>query len=942
MFFSIKRNPRTSIRVRAALSIGAISVAVTLILSLVAGQIARQQIEQKQGETLTATAGRIMETLDQGMFERYREIQLLAALSDIRDPAVNKETKRRLLERVQGTHGHHAWIGIAGTDGIARVGTQGYLETRDVSKRPWFKNGLAGPYVGDVHDALLLAKLLPNPSGDDVYLLDVAAPITGPDGITTAVICSHLHWRWTREALKSIPAESGIEVFLLSRDELVLEGPGYKIFDHFEGGSPIVEKALREMPSGYYLADWKTEHKYLTAHVTSQGYHDYPGLGWRLVLRQDTRTAFASAAALQQRIFMLGLALGAIFTLLGWWIAGRLTRTVEIITQEAEIIGAGDLEHNLPLLGGRDEIGRLSRALNRMLERLRNEISTRRSAEEKVRLAATVFETSVEGILISDRENHIVSVNQAFCKITGYAEDEVMGQNPSMLNSGRNDPGFYQAMWRSIQEQGQWQGEIWNRRKSGEVYPEWLTITMVKDETGQPSHYVAVFSDITERKQAEARIRFLANHDALTSLPNRNLLHDRFDHALARAQRMETGLALIFLDLDRFKDINDTLGHQVGDALLQKVGENLQACLRPGDTLARQGGDEFVALLEDIHQANDVAAVLENILASFTRPISVDGHSVTITPSLGIALYPEDGTDMDTLVKHADIAMYRAKEVGRNNYQFYLPALNERMVKRLDLEARLRQALEENCFELHYQPQVDVGSGRIVGAEALLRWHDAERGNIAPAEFIPLAEETDIIVPLGDWVLRTAAHQAARWAEAGIPVRVAVNISARQLRRHDLASHVGQILAETRLKPSLLEIELTEGVILAASENERLNLEQLQRLGLDISLDDFGTGYSSLSYLHDLRVDSLKIDRSFIANLHHNDSAKLTEIIVMMAKSLGLSIVAEGVETEAQLNFIRSHGVDIYQGWLFSKAVPAADFEHLLRHSLLKEKDARP
>ncbi|MBZ0106122.1 MAG: EAL domain-containing protein [Sulfuricella denitrificans] len=926
-----RRNPRTSIRMRVAISIGAVTIAAAVILSLVSGQVARQQIEQERGKALISTARHMLETLDRGMFERYREIQMLAELSDIRNPAVSTEDKRRLLERVQTTHGQHAWIGIAGPDGIAKVGTQGYLEGRDISKRPWFKKGMTGPYVGDVHDAMLLAKMLPNPSGDPIYLLDVAAPILGTDNKPVGVICSHLHWRWSREILKSLPTGAGIDAFLLSRDGLVLDGPQHKVFDRFEGDSAQVEGALHAYQESFYMADWRGGREFLTAHVSSKGFQNYPGLGWRLVLRQDKTIAFAAANSLQRRILLIGLLLGGAFAVAGWWVAGRLTGPVEAIARDAEAISDGDLTRELPIFGGRDEIARLSSALASMLTSLRQEIATRRAAEDNLRLAATVFDSSVEGIVISDAENRIVTVNQAFCNITGYTQENVIGENPRILNSGRHPASFYQDMWRDLGNRGRWQGEVWNRRKNGDIFPEWLVITAVKDGAGRLSHYVAVFSDLTERKLAEERIRFIGNHDALTGLPNRHLLKDRLDQMLARAQRMETHLALIFIDLDRFKNINDTLGHQIGDELLKLVGNKLKTCLRPGDTLARQGGDEFVVLADDIENSDSVAPILDNMLNAFRNPFMVGIHALTVTPSIGIALYPDDGKDMETLLKHADIAMYRAKETGRNNYQFFLPVLNEHMVTRLDMEARLRHALERNQLALHYQPQVDVASGRIIGAEALLRWNEPVLGNIPPVDFIPLAEETGLILPIGDWVLRSAISAAAHWARSGTPVRIAVNISAKQLRHRDLAGNIGQILAETGLNPDLLEVELTESVMMATGESERVNLEQIQRLGLELSLDDFGTGYSSLSYLHQLQVSTLKIDRSFISNLDNPEGAMLTETIIRMAKSLDLKIVAEGVETQSQFDFIRYHKVDFYQGYYFSKPLPHGDFEQLLR-----------
>lgn len=922
-------NPRTSIRVRVSFSLGLIIIAVALTLAWVAGDIAKRQVEREQGRLLQAMAGRVMEALDQSMFERYREIQILAELPDLKNPSSDVPEKRVLLERVRSTHGHHAWIGLADVKGVARVGTGGYLEERNISARPWFKHGLEGPYVGDVHDALLLAKMLPNPSGEQVYLLDVAAPVRGVNGQVDGVLCSHLQWHWTRDMLRSAVPD-GVEPVLLTRDGLVLYGANEQMFEPFQGQAPQVERALQEHEAGFYLAGWNSGKTYLTAHVTSAGYQNYPGLGWRLILRQDTNLAFSSARKLQQQILLTGLGLGLLFVALAWLIAGRLTRPIEVLTAAAERISAKNLDGSLPLLGGRDELARLSGALTRMLSELKDEIMTRRATEGRLKLAAAVFENSAEGIVISDAENRIVSVNRAFTKITGYAGTEIIGQEPSILSSGRQGPEFYRELWQTLMEHGRWQGEIWNRRKSGEIYPEWLSISTVKSEDGVPSHYVGVFSDITDRKQSEDRIHFLANHDALTKLPNRRLFNDRAAQALARAQRSARHVAVIFLDLDHFKDINDTLGHAVGDVLLTVISERLRGSLRPEDTLARVGGDEFLALVEEEGGTYDLPSILDRMLQACIEPVLVKEHALNVSASIGVALCPDDGSDLETLIKNADIAMYRAKEVGRNNYQFYLPVFNERIVARMDMERDLRRALAEGLFELHYQPQVATVSGEINGVEALLRLRDPARGLVGPGAFIALAEETGLIVPIGDWVLREAVKQAKHWYAAGRPLRMSINISSKQLQRLGWAQDVQGILSEAGLPPHLLEIELTETLLMEAGEVERGNIEALNRQGLELSLDDFGTGYSSLSYLHRLQVAELKIDRSFVQNLDTTDGRMLAEAIVTMARKLGLKTVAEGVETAQQIEQLRAMEVDLLQGYYFSAPLPAWELEAFL------------
>ena len=517
----------------------------------------------------------------------------------------------------------------------------------------------------------------------------------------------------------------------------------------------------------------------------------------------------------------------------------------------------------------KDRPARLGAAVHHALEeqRLRGE---RRQAEEALRLADRVFRSTGEGVAVTDVDGNLVSVNPAFELITGYSAAEVLGRNPRILKSGRHEDAFYREMWASLRETGQWRGELWNRRKSGEVYPEWLTISAVKDTAGSTTHYVGMFSDISSVKEAMQQIDFLAHHDALTRLPNRILFHDRLSHGLDRAQRESRPLALLYLDLDRFKNVNDTLGHPVGDELLQEVARRMTGATRAGDTLARLGGDEFVLLLEDDASAQQAAVVARKMLELFAAPICIAEHKLMLTASIGISLYPGDGEDADTLLKHADRAMYEAKSRGRNTYQFFEPALSAGVLERLVMENALRGAMERNELLLHYQPQVDLATGRICAAEALLRWHSAELGMVSPADFIPVAEETGLIIAIGEWVLRTACAQNKAWQDAGLPpIRVAVNVSALQVLAGTLPVIVAETLRDTGLEPRYLELELTESVMIREVEATLKQVVELKRLGVTISLDDFGTGYSSLGYLSRFPLDRLKIDQAFCARHHH-------------------------------------------------------------------------
>jgi diguanylate cyclase (GGDEF)-like protein/PAS domain S-box-containing protein len=556
------------------------------------------------------------------------------------------------------------------------------------------------------------------------------------------------------------------------------------------------------------------------------------------------------------------------------------------------------------------------------------DITERKQADEQLRLAAKVMEESNEGIMVTDRDNRIVSVNRAFSDITGYLPEDVVGRDPRLLASGRHGEDFYKRMWGSISATGYWQGEIWDRRKNEEIFPGWLSITAVRADDGRIANYVAIFSDITERKSAQAQIEFLAHHDPLTGLPNRLLLQDRIEQAIAHAARTGQSVALLFLDLDRFKAINDTLGHQVGDKLLRAVVDRIGDVVRETDTISRLGGDEFLILISEIESTDSVTDVARRILQRCAEPFEVDGHLMSTSASIGIAIYPEDGVDFDTLLKKADTALYHAKDAGRNDFHFFSESMNAGAVERVALEARLRGALENKEFMLHYQPQVDIESGLLVGVEALIRWDSPELGRVPPAKFIPVAEESGLIVPIGHWVLRESCRQVRAWEQQGLPqLTISVNLSALQFRRGDFVRDVAATLRENGLEPERLELELTESILIDEGETVMDKVRSLKQLGVRLAIDDFGTGYSSLSYLKRFAVDRLKIDQSFVHDIvtDPNDAA-IVRAIIQLGRSFGLTTIAEGVESVDQLEFLAKHGCDEVQGYHFAPPMPADEF----------------
>ena len=562
------------------------------------------------------------------------------------------------------------------------------------------------------------------------------------------------------------------------------------------------------------------------------------------------------------------------------------------------------------------------------------DITERKKIEHEQRIAAIAFE-SQEGIMITDEMGNIIRVNEAFTKITGYNPDEVIGKNPRILQSGRQDAAFYEAMWANINSKGAWEGEMWDRRKNGEIYPEHITITAVKDAYGIVTNFVATLFDISMNKQSEDTIKNLAFYDPLTELPNRRLLMDRLHQAIASSVRSDKQGAVMMIDLDNFKMLNDSHGHARGDLLLQQVGQRLTSSVRDGDTVARLGGDEFVVILEDLNhdpilaasQARDVG---NKILVKLNQTYQLDAQEYQNTPSMGITLLThQQNIGADDLLKQADIAMYEAKKAGRNTLRFFNKDMEATIIARTELEKELRAALEKQQFQLYYQIQVD-SSQQALGAEVLIRWFHPDRGMVSPAQFIPLAEETGLIIPIGQWVLESACSQLKIWQQSNLTSEliVSVNVSARQYRQAEFVSQVESAIKRYAINPKLLKLELTESILIEDIEDIILTMHRLSEIGIQFSLDDFGTGYSSLQYLKRLPLYQLKIDQSFVRDIvTDNNDKEIVITIIKMAQAMNLNVIAEGVETQEQRNFLEQNGCLTYQGYLFGKPMPIEEFE---------------
>lgn len=562
-----------------------------------------------------------------------------------------------------------------------------------------------------------------------------------------------------------------------------------------------------------------------------------------------------------------------------------------------------------------------------------SDITDRKQAENELRLYANMFERSGEAMLVTDSENRILKINAAFSRLTGYSYEDVYQQNPRILASEKTPHHVYKELWDGLLAHDFWQGELWDRRKDGSAYPKWVSISAIRNGEGLLVNYVASFTDITELKAQEARLNHMAHHDALTGLPNRTSLVERMTQAMTQAHRNGKRVAVMLLDLDNFKMINDTLGHHVGDLMLKVVAERLLESVRESDVVARLGGDEFVVVLPEIQEAEDASLVAEKLLTLFAEPFHIDGHKLTTSPSIGICLYPDDAIDVKDLLQQADMAMYHAKSCGKGNYQYFAQRMQLAVLQRTGLEQDLRTALTENQFELHYQPQVDLRTGLVTGVEALVRWRHPERGLVPPNEFIPIAEETGLILPLGDWILHEACRQLAEWQANGMRgVRMSVNLSTRQFSDDRLPDRVMRILEGHNLSPECLDLEVTESMTMESPEKTISLMEKLSSQGLTLSVDDFGTGYSSLSYLKLFPIHTLKIDRAFVKDIEtRQNDADICDVTVLLAHKLGLETVAEGVETDEQINYLLSIGCERIQGFRIAKPLPAAQAEAFIR-----------
>lgn len=924
-----------SLKRRLVVSIGLLAILSSLLLSQLASQLSRTQIVKDQSALLQNIATRMTTQLSHDMNTRASEILFLAGQDRIRDPGFPVEKKRAIFERMRNSYPYYAWIGMTDKDGNIVAGTDGLLVGKSVAQRDWFLKGRESLHFGDAHDAFLLARIMPKPKWDDLplRLVDVSAPVLDEHGKLLGVICGHLSLDWAFEARESMLdqlTQEHIDLVVLNRDGKVLMGtpqlPSLKVdlssLQSYQGLSTATRSVADEV--------WPDGHRYLSAAVREKSFRNYPGMDWVVLARKDEKSAFSPANKLSTWILLGGLGTGLAFSAMLWLMLGRSLRPLEEITGVAKRIQEQDLTTEIPTPNGNDEVAVFARSLTGLVNTLQG-----RNADLK--LAGRVFEESGQGILIADKDARILRVNRAFTRITGYTQDEVEGKTPAVLKSGTQPKEFYQEMWNAINRNGNWQGEIWNRTKSGHIYPEWLTVDTLTDDKGSISHYIGIFDDISEKKEYERRLVHLANYDQLTDLPNRNLLQHQVQEMLDAAGQNNESVSLMFIDLDKFKNINDTLGHVVGDSVLKEVASRFKSQVLDRDLLSRWGGDEFVVVSPGTDSAK-ATALAKRLADSLQRPFSIEGGKYHIGMSIGIALYPVDGRTVDNLLRCADTAMYKAKGAGSNLYRFYESAMNAGVERFLKIDNALRHALEYGGLglSLAVQPQFRTDGKKMVGAEALIRWKHPELGQVSPGEFIPIAEDTGQIIRLGEWVINEASRISAELTDAGHgAIPISINCSAQQLHDDSIIKSLQAASEKYGVPPAHLILEVTESAIMSDEFKAMETLSRLRSLGYQISIDDFGTGYSCLNYIQKIRPAEIKVDQSFVRDMLQNpDSRNIITFTISLAASMNMEVVAEGVETEEQRAALQEMGPIKLQGYLFARPMPLSNLIDLLNENL--------
>ena len=906
------------LRQRMLLIGAAATLPILGVMGLQARAVLQESLERQQRETVQLLTLSVNE-FDLRLSMEERLLQALARMPGL--PARGED-----CSRFAEAAGIAVAVDLLATDGAAICSVGGKREPAPVD----------AAFLADV--LRLKRMVLGGQAGTrpGFSALSLLVPVLDGRGEPRALLSSTLDLDFLEDALVKLHPQAQTNIVLVNTAGTVLSPPRW-------AGQSVAEHAVMRRIAGtaqeiQFTTVGIDGHERLFAAKPLRPLANDQLYLWVAASRSDVVAAAVRAFA-RDTLLLTAMMLALVGAL--WHYGNKLVLLpLGRLREVAARLGKGRLEARTELAHSEDEIGQLAASfdamagqLERHVQRIADDLVALREAGMATRKLSSVVEQSPAIVVITNTDGVIEYVNPRFTALTGYGANEAIGRTPSILKSGQTPATVYENMWQTLLAGRQWHGELLNRRKNGELFWESTHISPLMDEEGRITHFIAVKEDITERLAYQKELEHQATRDALTGLANRNLLADRLAQALAQAHRGAHAAAVLLVDLDNFKLINDSLGHAAGDLLVKSIAERLVTCVREGDTVARMGGDEFVLIMHRVRDEADVTVMMQRIVSTVAAPLRIGGHELHVTCSTGAALYPKDGVSGEDLLRNADTAMYRAKEQGRDSFRFYTADMNQRMMDRLMLESELRQALDAGDLVLYYQPQVSTVTGDIIGAEALIRWPHAEQGMIAPARFIPLAEETGLIVPLGEWILRAACRQSRLWQEQGLPpLRIAVNISARQFRQRDFVATLQEILMDTGLPAHLLELELTESMVMQNPDEVVRLLQELKRTGLYLALDDFGTGYSSLNHLKKFPIDVLKLDQSFVRGvLTDADDAAIARTVIGLAHSLNLTVVAEGVETEEQKLFLAEESCDAMQGYYFGRPMPADSFAALLQ-----------
>lgn len=925
-----------SLRARLTLFLSLAMLICTLIISAYFGVKSVEKMQQTRLDLLSQLAQSMGYQLDKDMNNRGHEIQLLTSLASIQSPQVPLAQKQAVFEQLRQSYPYYSWIGMADAQGNILAGTDGLLVGKNVQKRSWFIEGSKGIHLGSVHDAFLLAKIMPKPKWDDLplRLVDVSAPILDESGQLLGVICGHLGWDWAfemRAKLLGSPMLKGVDLLVARADGHLLMGTPALPSSSIQLDGLQAFKQVLNSHSAQSVEPWHDQVAYLTS-VEFMDSQSNAMLNWVVVARETQQQLFTEFVGYAKHsLWVLGLGM-LVFGMLIWQIVARATRKLEALTDAANVISAeannrtalmtrpGDNSSGkivtLPLYHSKDEVGILSQSLHQMVNELK--------------LLGRVFTDSSLGVMIADKHRRILKVNQAFIQITGYEIEDVLGKTPSLLKSGRHHRAFYSEMYQTLRNTGRWQGEIWNKNKQGLVYPEWLNISLVKNAEGAVSHYIGIFSDVSERKETEKQLQFLANHDVLTGLGNRALLNHEIEQALQvlgqRPSRESVQSGLIFLDLNFFKSINDSLGHMVGDKLLVEIAKRLRVIFPAPNVVARFGGDEFVVFVRTLTSEAELRQAADAINELFSHTFAIDDYSFNVGASIGLSVYPRDGQSARELIQAADTAMYDVKKKRLATYQFYNDRMRETALQKLSLQQALKQAWFNREFYLVYQPQIEMQTGEITGAEALIRWQTETAKEVSPALFVPVLEEMGIIDHVGLWVIEQAFIQLGAWQKMPLAkaFSLSINLSSIQLKKLDLVEQVKTLAVQYGVQPKRVIFEVTETVMLDEDHRVTETFNMLRAEGYKFAMDDYGTGYSNLNYIDKMDFYELKIDQSFIRKMLFNETDRLiVQHTIKMAQALDMIVVAEGVETAAELAALTGYQPLSIQGYHFDRPLKA-------------------